>query len=80
MDPQATWDQLQEAYRLRDWAVARELAQSLLDWLARGGFPPVISEPDRHNVARLRATAIRFCKSVLQHRDDMPPVCECFRP
>ncbi len=38
MDPQAAWNQLQEAYRVRDWETVRELAQSLLDWLERGGF------------------------------------------
>ena len=80
MDPQATWDQLQEAYRLLDRVAAQELAQSLLDWLARDGFPPVTAEQDRHNIAQRRVTAIRFCNSILQQGGDTHPACECFRP
>ena len=81
MDPQAAWDQLQEAYRDRDWETVRELAQSLLDWLDRGGFPPVTSEGNRNDSARQRAIVSRFCKTVLQQMvDSLPPLCECFRP
>ena len=81
MDPQAAWDQLQEAFRISDWEAVRELAQSLLDWLDRGGFPPVTSEGNRNDAARQRAIVIRFCHSVLQEMvDSLPPLCECFRP
>jgi hypothetical protein len=81
MDPQAAWDQLQEAYRNRDWEAVREHSQSLLDWLDRGGFPPVTSEGNRNDAARHRVVVIRFCKSVLQEIvDSLPPLCECFRP
>jgi hypothetical protein len=40
MDPQATWDELQDAIRRGDQEITRERALSLLGWLARGGFPP----------------------------------------
>ena len=65
MDPQATWDQLQKAYCIRDWEAVRELAQSLLDWLQRGGFPPTVlgkpfSDPDQH-----REVALAFCRRAL---------------
>jgi hypothetical protein len=40
MDPQAAWDQLIEAYTQRDWSAVEELAEGLLHWLSRGGFPP----------------------------------------
>ena len=40
MDPQAAWDQLIEAYTRRDWSAVEELAEGLLHWLSRGGFPP----------------------------------------
>ena len=81
MDPQATWDQLQEANCIRDWEAVRELAQSLLDWLERGGFPPVTLEANRNDAARQRAIVIRFCNKVLQQMvDSQPPLCECFRP
>jgi hypothetical protein len=81
MDPQAAWNQLQEAYRIRDWEAVRELAQSLLDWLERGGFPPVTPEAQPHDTVRQRAIVIRFCRSALQQMvESQPPLCECFRP
>lgn len=81
MDPQAAWDQLQEAYRIRDWETVRELAQSLLDWLERGGFSPVTSQGKRNDAARQRALVIQFCNDVLQQMvESQPPLCECFRP
>jgi len=40
MDPQAAWDRLLEAYTHGDWSVVEELAEGLLQWLHRGGFPP----------------------------------------
>ena len=39
MDPQATWDELLEARLERDWDRAEELANALLDWMQRSGFP-----------------------------------------
>ncbi len=40
MDPQVTWTELLEARLQRDWNRADELANALLDWMQRGGFPP----------------------------------------
>lgn len=40
MDPQATWDELLEAYRDRDADRAEEYATALHEWLQKGGFPP----------------------------------------
>ncbi len=40
MDPQATWYELLEARSQRDWDRAEELANDLLDWMQRRGFPP----------------------------------------
>ncbi len=40
MDPQATWQELLEARLNRDWNRAEELADALLAWLQRRGFPP----------------------------------------
>ena len=40
MDPQATWEDLLAAYAESDWERVEELAEVLLQWLARGGFPP----------------------------------------
>jgi hypothetical protein len=40
MDPQATWEALLEAISAKDTERTRELAEALLDWMKRGGFPP----------------------------------------
>ena len=66
MDPQVAWKELQFAYRERDWDEVRELAQSLLDWLQRGGFPPTVlgkpfSDPEQH-----REVARAFCRRALR--------------
>lgn len=41
MDPQSTWNDLLEARSQRDWNRAEELANALLDWMQRRGFPPL---------------------------------------
>lgn len=40
MDPQAAWDRLLSAYADGDWDHVEEVADGLLRWLQRGGFPP----------------------------------------
>jgi hypothetical protein len=40
VDPQATWNQLLDAYAAADWELVEELAAALRQWLARGGFLP----------------------------------------
>lgn len=40
MDPQAVYQELLDALRQHDMETARELAETLHDWLARGGFAP----------------------------------------
>ena len=43
MDPNATWQALSQAVADADWGKAGELADGLLHWLSRDGFPPNIS-------------------------------------
>ena len=42
MDPQATWNQLLDAYTTCDWEETDACATALLEWLDGGGFPPQI--------------------------------------
>lgn len=70
MDPQATWDQLQAAVQAADWETTRERAQSLLDWLARGGFPPVTSAGHAVDSYGHRNVAVEFCHRALQRAAD----------
>ena len=40
MDPQMTWGDMLDALAAGDVDAAIEAAEALMDWLARGGFPP----------------------------------------
>lgn len=40
MDPQQTWTDMLEALERKQWQPAKELADSLYEWLKKGGFPP----------------------------------------
>lgn len=50
MDPQATWQAMIQALIDDDREAASEYAASLVDWLDRGGFSPVIF-PELRKVA-----------------------------
>ena len=43
MDPNQTWQDLAQAVADDDWETAGEIAEDLLGWLGRGGFPPEIT-------------------------------------
>jgi hypothetical protein len=43
MDPNAAWLALSEAVARDDWQTAAQLAEGLLAWLDRDGFPPTIT-------------------------------------
>jgi hypothetical protein len=79
MDPQTAWNELRTATRAGDWEAARELAQDLLDWLDRGGFPPLVRAGASADPARRRAVVRRYCRSAIRRAvaADVPP-CECF--
>lgn len=46
MDPHVTWKQMQEELVAENWDIAIELAEALLAWLNRNGFPPLIGSND----------------------------------
>jgi hypothetical protein len=51
MDPNETWQQLAEAFKLADTTKLRELAAALMEWMLKDGFPPTITgvaEFDKH--------------------------------
>lgn len=41
MDPHQTWPDMLDALKRKKWDDAKELADSLFEWLRKGGFPPV---------------------------------------
>jgi hypothetical protein len=59
VDPNQTWHDLSEAFG-KDWEKADELADELLDWIERGGFPPKITENDEFDKCICR----RMCEAI----------------
>ncbi len=79
MDPQATWDMLLQAWSKRNWNEVAELSESLLDWLAKGGFPPETNYPrelgaDWDSAVALAACGFAWCRSrnVLESENGIP--------
>lgn len=64
MDPQATWENLLDAYEATDWDNALEAAQSLRLWIDRGGFPPKTCVDRAMDVGWHRAIALAACRFV----------------
>ena len=65
MDPQATWNDLLEARSQRDWNRTEELANALLDWLQRRGFPPHTVGDQKLGTRWHHAVAYFVCHLVL---------------
>lgn len=70
MDPNATWSELLQALIEDDWPAALEAAETLAEWLRRGGFAPQIVThfPPEHPLQREFAEAV--CEHVLQAPDE----------
>ena len=65
MDPQQTWKELLEAVEASDTETARDRALSLMEWLARGGFPPVTGNNLSLTADQHRQTVRDYCRNVL---------------
>ena len=84
MDPQITWDSLLEEWAKRNWQDVIELAEALLNWLDRGGFPPKTSNSAElggqwhATVAKAAATyALKRSQEVLDDPDGIPASVSC---
>jgi hypothetical protein len=66
MDPQAAWDQMLAAYTAGEHDHATEIAHGLIDWLRRGGFPPVTTEAVPAGDGWHRAVTLAACTFILQ--------------
>lgn len=82
MDPQVTWDSLMKEWANRSWLDVVELAEALLQWLDRDGFPPKTSDVPELGVewhaavARAAATyAMERAEAVLDDPDGIPACC-----
>ena len=81
MDPQVTWDSLLAAWTRGNWLDVIELAEALLGWLDRDGFPPkTVATPelgaDWHRVVTKAAAkfALAHATSALKDPDGVPPM------
>ena len=70
MDPQVTWNELQDAIARNDNEIARDHAVSLMEWLARGGFPPRTSDDPSLDQDAHREAARECCRQVLWSQVD----------
>lgn len=85
MDPQESYKRLLRAWMNRDWSDLAELAQAMLDWLDKGGFPPEPYYPlemgREWNTLVVRATcqfALSRAENVLDDEHEIPsevPFC-----
>lgn len=60
MDPNAAWSALAEAVADGEWQEAATVADGLLTWLNRGGFPPAITGIAAFDTIAAKAT----CESI----------------
>ena len=65
MDPESAWNEMLAAFAENNFADAESSAESLLNWIERGGFAPrtvSIAIPDEWN----RAICGYVCREVLR--------------
>lgn len=71
MDPQQTWTDMLEALERKQWEPAKELADSLYEWLKKGGFPPT-TVGDKSLGKRWHAAVAQFiCLAVASNANDI---------
>lgn len=71
MDPQATWNSLLQEWAERNWLDVSELAEALLEWLSKGGFPPDTMGNRNLGADWNRELAQTMCKFALQRASDV---------
>ncbi len=71
MDPQATWNSLLEEWAERNWLDVSELAEALLEWLSKGGFPPDTMGNRNLGADWNRELAQTMCKFALKRANDV---------
>ena len=66
MDPQATWNALLEEWMRCNWQEVAELAEALLGWLKKNGFPPETIGERRMGADWNRTLALAVCAFALR--------------
>jgi hypothetical protein len=65
MDPQATWNALLDAWTQRDWQEVVDLAEALLEWIRKGGFPPKTTPGRQMGADWNHVLSVAACKFAL---------------
>ena len=63
MDPDAALKELLDAVLVRDWDRTDELAEGLLQWMEKRGFPPTTSGPKELGPVWHRSVATFICSA-----------------
>ena len=70
MDPDATLRELLQAVQSRAWDRVDELAEALLNWLEKRGFPPTTVGPPQLGVEWHRTVATCVCHLAVSRSRD----------
>lgn len=70
MDPDAALQELLDAVRVRDWDRIDELADGLLGWMERRGFPPMTLGPKEMGREWHRTVATFVCHAAKSKAND----------
>lgn len=70
MDPQAAWNAMLDAAESCDWELAAEHAESLLTWMRRHGFPPIVIPSHPMNDGWNRTIVTAACELVLSRQSE----------
>jgi len=65
MDPHFAWDLLLDTYVDGEWEAVAILAEDLLAWMSKGGFPPRLTVEPRLDERWQRAIAEAACRFAL---------------
>ena len=71
MDPQQTWLDMLDALQRKQWDDAKELADSLYDWIRKGGFPPTTVGDESLGKNWHKTVAQFVCLAVANKVDDV---------
>ena len=71
MDPQTTWNSLLEEWAKRNWLDVSELAEALLEWLSKDGFPPKTIGSRDLGADWHRTAALAMCNFALTRANDV---------
>lgn len=71
MDLQAAWNEMLDAAESGDWNKAGEHAESLLAWMQRNGFPPIVIPDHPMNDDWNGVLATVACKFVITRQVEL---------